>query len=327
MKKYLKWAAGVIVLCSLQSAADAFTPKQKSTIAVSSSGVTESTTFDATQIVVQGPGDVPGSLGFGAGGNIFRDSNVAVKVAVNTNLAANRIIIYTENLSTALGPTDPKFCDDTAKGNDGGGLVGLSDCKITVPMVWAVLDANANYSFTEVPDPGVGATNAVFVTDRAHVVDFVESVLGAGAAASEKQKLDVLQMKRGATGPIVPNPDNAGTFNDPQVFPHFFGTTGQDSDLYSAEPAAVTLIPASGPSITIQPNEKIPFAEELSKNIAVVAFGFLGTAGTAPDVTTSSPSDTISVTSPIYIPIGADFRKATSQDYSTKTLTVELITQ
>jgi len=55
---------------------------------------------------------------------------------------------------------DPKACLDTSKGIDGAGLVGVTDCATTVPMVWGAGDANDDYAFNAVAPPGVGATRA-----------------------------------------------------------------------------------------------------------------------------------------------------------------------
>lgn len=282
---------------------EAFTSKEKVTISVEASGVAESTTFDADNIVTQGSGE-PGTaatLGFGLAGNALRDSGEAIRVDVTTNLAANRLIISTDNRKAAA---DPKACNSSdqkispEKGFDGGGLVGLTDCATAVPVVWAVRDNNEDYAFTpnavQPSFQATGASNAVFVTDRAHAATFT----------TKDGALDNQAMKRCSNNAPVTNTAGDG------LYPQFFGREGDNHDLCDQ---------ATG--------EKIREAEELSKNIAVVAFGFLGTSGTAPDVTTPVASDTISVTSPIFVPIAADFRDATAQNYSTNTLTVELVTQ
>lgn len=273
--------------------AQAFTTKERVTLSVSASGVDESTTF-ATSVVTQGA-ETATTLGFGNGGNTFRDSGAAIKVEVDTNVAGNRVIIYTNNLGAEASP---QACVNTATGIDGGGLVGNTDCSQTVPIVWAVQDANADYTFTPNPPQeafnATGASNGVFITDRAHVATFTS----VGSA------LDNQAMKRCADNVPVANTANDG------LYPQFFGGAGQDLDLCDQASS-----------------EEIDAAEELSKNIAVVAFGFLEDGGTAPDLATANPADTITVTSPIYLPIGADFRDATAQSYSTNTLTVELVTQ
>jgi hypothetical protein len=120
----------------------------------------------------------------------------------------------------------------------------------------------------------------------------------------------------------VANADNAGTADDPERYPQLFGNPGVfNSDLCNA-----------GGDITINgtfiaANAKVPFAEELSKNIAVVAHSCLGTQCTAPDLSTANPADTKTVNSPFFLPIAADFRFAPGQDYATSTLTLELVTQ
>ncbi len=316
-------------LCSVLAAAmsltlagrvDAFTSKTKAApLAVTGSGVTPSQSLTVS-IVNQGSG-VPGTAGtlsFGAGGNTFRDSGEALKVDVNTNLAANRIIIYTDNLNAAASP---KYCDDTSKGNDGGGLVGVTDCKVTVPMLWALPSSNPSGNIDYVFTTATIGDDEVFITDLAHVATFVDAALGVGAPAAEKQKLDILAMKNCATGVVVANPDNAGTPADPERYPQFFGASGAENDLCNAG-AAITI---NGTAIAA--NAPIPFAQELSKNIAVVAFNFLGTTGLAPNLSTASTTDSITVTSPFYLPLGADFRNAPGQDYGTSTLTLELVTQ
>jgi hypothetical protein len=282
--------AVLVGAASLAGRSEAFTPKKKSTLSVSASGVTESTTFEASQVVVQGTADTAGTLDFGTGGNTFRDSGKAIKVVVDTNVAANRLIFYTNNLGTGAVP---KACLDTSKGVDGAGLVGVTDCATAVPMVWGVVDVNDDYSFTAVPSPGIGATNAVFLTDLAHVATFT----------AKNSALDNLAMKRCSDDVVVTNAPGNG------LYPQFFGSAGADLDLCRQSDGS-----------------KVLEAEELSKNIAVVAFSFLGTKGLATN--TITPGDpAVDVTSPIYVPIAADFRKATAQNYATNTLTLELVTQ
>jgi len=284
-------------------------------VSVTASGVTDNSVLQPIQVVQQGTADVAGTLTFGAGGNTFRDSGVALKVDGSSNAAANRLIIYTNNLS---GGAIPQAALDTSLGNDGGGLVGVTDKSKIVPLLWVIKDTNVDHVFTSAT---IG-DDEVYVTDRAHVATYVDAVL-AGQPASEKQKLDTLAMKRCDNGTPVANPDNAGTSADPERYPQFFGSPGiADSDLCSAAASPVTIA-----GTTINPNDVIPFAKELSNNIAVVAFNCLGTACTAPDLSTPSPLDTISVTLPVYLPIGADFRSAPAQNYATNTLTVELVTQ
>lgn len=286
MRRIFMAVLGAAAVCSLAVTAEAFTSKQKSTISVTASGVTESTTF-STAIVAQGTADTPATLSFGAGGNTFRDAGEAIKVTVNTNLAANRVIIYTDNLNAAAVP---QAALDTSLGNDGGGLVGVTDRSQTVPMLWVVADTNVDHAFTTAT---IG-DDEIFITDRAHVATFtpVGSVL------------DNQAMKRCADLVSVPNAAGDG------LYPQFFGGPAVNQDLCDQTTGAT-----------------IPQAQELSKNIAVVAFSFLGANGTAPDLSTPSPADSIAVTSPIYLPIGANFSTAPAQDYATSTLTVELVTQ
>ena len=275
-----------LVLCALAGQAEAFTSKGKSTLSVSASGVIESTTFDASAIVAQGTADTPATLGFGSGGNDFRDSGEAIKVTVSTNAANNRIIVYTDNLSTGAVP---KAQLDTSTGIDGGGLVGVTDQTKTVPLFWAVEDTNVDHAFTS----GTVGDDEIFVTDRAHVASFTTS----------GSTLDNQAMVRCRDGVAVANTPNNGRY------PQFFGNPGLNEDLCD-----------------VFPNGNV-VSQELSKNIAVTAFGFVGTSGLAPNLLTPSPADTIPVTSPYYLPIAADFRTAVPQDYATSTLTVEMVTQ
>ena len=330
MKHVVQIAIGFAAALGLTVQAEAFTSRQPRTVPITGSGVTATMTMDA-DVVTQGSGD-PGTvvpLSFGSGVNDFRDSGESIRITINSNLAGNRVIIYTDNLNSGAVP---KFCDDTSKGNDGGGLVGAGagadDCKVTVPLLWAVQDSNVtNYGFTS----GTIGDDEIFITDRAHVVTYVDGALGIGAPVAEKQKLDTMLMKRCDTGAAVANPDSAGTLADPERYPQLFGSPGiADSDMCSAQVAPITI---SG--ITIQPcpslpcpaDSRVPFAQELNKNIAVVGYGFLGTVGNAPDLSSPSTTDFIAVTSPFYLPIAADFRTASGQSYATSTLTVELVTQ
>jgi len=315
MKRVLASVCSLGLVFAVAGQAEAYESKTVATpITVTSSGVTPTQTLTAN-VVLQNTGS-PGTaaaLTWGVGGNDFRDSDRAIRVDVDTNLAANRILIYTDNLD---GGAVPQAQLDTSLGNDGGGLVGVTDSTQIVPVLWGVEDANPDYNFG-----GTVGDNEVFITDRAHVATYVDAVLG-GASAAEKQKLDTLAMKRCDNDAPVANADNAGTAEDPERYPQLFGDPGVfDSDLCN-----------DGGDITIDgtfiaAGAKVPFAEELSKNIAVLAFGCLGTSCTAPDLSTPSPADSKAVVSPFFVPLAADFRFAPGQDYSTNTLTVELVTQ
>ena len=186
------------------------------------------------------------------------------------------------------GAANPKFCANTSLGVDGGGLVGVSDCSSAVSLLWVVKDNNTDHLFTE----STVGDDEVFMTDLAHVATFTQK----GSA------LDNQPMARCAGGAAVTNTPNDG------LYPQYFGAPGQNLDLCT--PGTSTVV-----------------SQELSKNIAVVAFNFAGPNGNAANLSTPDPSDTISVASPIYLPIGADFRTAGAQNYSTNTLTLELITQ
>ncbi len=307
MKRYLAWSLSLAVCFAMASRAAAFTSQgASSTVSVSASGVSPTKTL-STQIVQQNTADVPTTLSFGSAGNTFRDSNAAIKLSVDTNLALNRVIIYTSNLGTTASP---KFCDNTALGNDGGGLVGVTDCKQTVPLVWALgvtgitatpdplvftgTSANVDYVFAANPAPTPGASNGVFVTDLAHVATFT----------TKGGTLDNQAMKRCSDSVSVPNTAGDG------LYPQFFGASGVDRDLCDQTTGT-----------------KIAAAQELSKNIAVVAFNCSGTACTLPRLDTASTSDVIDVTGPFYLPIAGDFRFATAQNYASNSLTIELVTQ
>ena len=294
MKRLLHVVLSIGLTCSFSSPALAFTSKSKSTLSVAAAGVTESTTFSAGvgNFVTQGTGEpgTPAALSFPGGNNDYRDSGEALRVEVSTNAAGNRVIIYTDNLN---GTATPQAQVNTATGIDGGGLVGVTDRTRTVPMLWGLTDANVDYVFTPVAPPGIGATNGIFVTDLAHVATFT----------TVSSALDNLAMRRCSDLVAVTNTAADG------LYPQFFGGPGIDRDLCRQDTGV-----------------KVPEAEELSKNIAVVAFGFLGTAGTAPNTTTVA-IDTMAVTSPIFVAFSADFRQAPAQNYATSTLTIELVTQ
>jgi len=296
MRWVIAGICSVAVLFATAGQAEAFTSRQKSTLSVAASGVTEATTL-ATTVVSQGTADLPATLTFGTGTNAFRDSGEAVKLTVTTNLAANRVIIYTDNLNALA---NPQAQIDTATGIDGGGLVGVTDRAQIVPLLWVVADTNIDYTFTTAT---IG-DDEIFITDRAHVATFTT----VGSA------LDNQAMKRCADNVSVPNALNNG------LYPQFFGGPGVNQDLCDQVSGA-----------------PIAQAQELSKNIAVVAFNCFPNPTTAvpeclvPNLATPSPADTITMSSgaptPIYVPLGADFRSAPAQDYATSTLTLELVTQ
>ena len=174
----------------------------------------------------------------------------------------------------------------------------------------------------------------LYLTDRAHVTTYVDAVIPL-ALVAEKQKLDTMAIKRCDNDAAVANADNAGTQQDPQRYPQLFGSPGiANSDLCNASVSSVTIDPnpgVAGDEVVIGPSEslteKIPFSEELSKNIAVVAYNCLGTTCKAPDLSTASSADSKDVVSPFFMPLVADFRTAPGQDYATSTLTLELVTQ
>lgn len=310
MKRILIALLGAAAVFSLTVHAEAFTSKAKSTISVSASGVTDSSSLAPIAVVAQGTADTPATLGFGTGGNAFRDSDEALKITVSSNAAGNRLIIYTDNLS---GTASPQAAIDTGTGNDAGGLIGVSDHSLNVPVLWALNQTNTNYGFTTAT---IG-DDEVYVTDRAHVRTYVTAVPGQ----AKNGVLDNLATKM-CDATVTPPVSVTNTSND-GLYPQYFGAPGQNLDVCSNAGSPVVIN-----GVTINPGDKIPQAEELSKNIAVVAFNFVGSTGTAPNLsTTADPTDTIALASPFYLPIGADFRTAPAQDYATSTLTVELVTQ
>ncbi len=309
MKRILIALIGAAAVFSLAVHAEAFTSKAKSTISVSASGVTDSSSLAPIAVVAQGTADTPATLSFGTGGNTFRNSGAALKITVSSNAAGNRLIIYTDNLSATASP---KAAIDTGKGNDAGGLVGVTDPSRNVPVLWALNQTNTIYNFTT----AVIGDDEVFVTDRAHVRTFVTVVPGQ----AQNGVLDNLPTKM--CDPTATPPVSVTNTPNDNLYPQYFGTLGQNLDVCSNAASPVVIN-----GVTINPGAKIPQAEELSKNIAVVAFGFAGSTGTAPNLSTPDPTDTITLTSPFYMPLGADFRAAVAQNYATSTLTVELVTQ
>ncbi len=308
MRRFAVEVLSVAIICSLADPAFAFTSKGVQTVSVSASGVTDTTSLSAIQVVTQGTADTPTTLTFGTSGNTFRNSGAALKIDLTSNAAGNRLIIYTNNLS---GSAVPQAQLDTGAGIDGGGLVGTTDKSQIVPLLWAMEQTNVAHNF--------GSTvgdDEVFVTDKAHVRTFITVVPGQ----AKNGTLDNMLLKMcdaTATPPIPPT----NIVND-GLYTQYFGAVGQNLDVCSNEAGLVTIN-----GVTIAAGAKIPQAEELSKNIAVIAFGFLGKTGTAPNLSTPNPSDTMSITAPFYMPIAADFRFAPAQNYATSTLTVELVTQ
>lgn len=307
MKQFSLYVLGAAVGFSLTGQAQAFTLKGTTrSVSVSASGVAESATLDPVIVVVQGTADTPATLGFGTGNpNDLVDSEKSLRINVTTNVAGNRVIIFTNNLSaTANPPPNPTFCDDTAKGIDGGGLVGVGtpdNCKRTVPVIWAVADTNVDYVFArhDSPPPALGADNGVFMTDRAHVRTFT----------GKSSALDNVATKfcDAAATHAVPPTNTTGD----GLYPQYFGDVGKNLDI-----------------CRISDGTKIVEAEELSKNIAVVAFGFSGTAGFAANLATASTEDTINVTSPFYVPMAADFRGASGNVlFGPNKLFVDLVAQ
>lgn len=311
MRRFWTYVVGLVIGLPMIGPAEAYTSKTKAAaLSVGASGVAELKTL-TVGVVQQNTADVTGTLTFAGTSNAFRDSGAALKLTIDTNVPNNRVIIYTDNLSAGA---IPQFCENTALGNDGGGLVGTlptPGCKSTVPMVWGLgvtgiaadpdgnplhfvgTSTNTDYVFTQNPS-GPGATNGVFITDLAHVVTFTTA----------NSTLDNQAMKRCSDNVVVTNTAGDG------LYPQFFGGAGIDRDLCDN---------VSG--------LKIAAAEELSKNIAVIAHGCSGTTCNVPHLATSNPADQIKVTGPFYVPIVADFRFAPPQNYATNTLTVELVSQ
>src|SRR3989338_10795628 len=92
MRRFLAGCTSLAVALMPASQAFAYTQKTTATpISVVSSGVTPTQTL-TTAVVTQNSGE-PGTvstLTFGTGGNTYRDSGRAIRVTVDTNLAANR---------------------------------------------------------------------------------------------------------------------------------------------------------------------------------------------------------------------------------------------
>ena len=312
----------LLLAATWPSQAQAFISKQKSTIAVTASGVAEVATLGFS-IVTQQTG-TPTALGFPGSGNDFRDSGAAIKIDVSTNVPGNRLIIYTANLGAGATPA---ACFDTGNndpnlgpvGNDGGGLVGIPTvgdpnfCKNTVPMLWGLGvtniqptadpkvftgdSTNVDYVFNQVPLPALGATNGVFMTDRAHVLSFT----------TKNSILDNQNLVFCSDSSAIP--DARSRADNDGLYPQFFGDDTKNSDLCDAADLVH------------------PVSQELSKNIAVVGFNFSGTKGSVPRLDTVASDDIVQLSSPLYVPMGADFRVAPPGSYNTTTLTIELVTQ
>lgn len=267
-----------IAMVSMLVAPSAYAYNSEGSVTLGGGGsVSANVTFNAIMVAQGTDPAAAATLDFGSGGNAFRDSEEAVEITVDTNVAGNLVIIYTSN--SAAGAS-PQYTGDPATGQDGGGLVGVSDSSQTVPMAWIMNDDNDDAVF----DGTLDGTGETFFTDAAHSATFT-TVNGT---------LDNQAMENCATNTPVTNTPGDG------LYPQFFGADGLVSqDLCAAGTDNVV-------------------SQELSKNIAVVAFGFNGAVGN----TVSSQ-----VTSPIYVALGADFTNAAAQAYSTNQLQVELITQ
>ena len=123
MKQLLSVALSVVFASLYAMPVHAYTSTGQSTVITTAGGSLEALTSFTVSIVTQGT-DTVTTLGFESVTNAFIDSGEAIKVNVSTNLAANRVIIYTDNLS---GGASPQAQIDTSLGIDGGGLGGESD--------------------------------------------------------------------------------------------------------------------------------------------------------------------------------------------------------
>lgn len=289
MRQFCSVVLSVVFASVIATPVYAYTETGNSSVKTTAGGVLTASTSFTVDIVTQGT-DTVTTLGFESVTNTFIDSGEAIRVDVSTNLAANRVIIYTDNLG---GSASPQACINTGLGIDGGGLVGETDCALTVPLLWSISDVTVDHVFTT----GTIGDDEIFITDKAHIASFIPS--------PDTDNLDDQAFVRCDDGVTVV----ANTASD-GLYPQFFGTPGNNDDLCDA--AATTTV----------------LSQELSKNIAVAAFGFTaGGVGTAPDLSTPDSADSITVTSPFYMAMGADFTFAAAQTYSTNTLTVELVTQ
>src|SRR3989338_6828368 len=120
MKRLIAGVSSLALALMGPSQAYAYSSKTKAAaISVVSSGVTPTQAL-TTAVVLQNTGE-PGTgatLTLGGGDNTYRHSARAIRVDVNTNLAANRILFYADNLPvTAV----PQCAPNTELGNDWGG--------------------------------------------------------------------------------------------------------------------------------------------------------------------------------------------------------------
>ena len=370
LKKILLTVLSVAIGLGWPGQVYAYTSKQKTTVPSVGGGVTALQALSVT-IVQQGTGGAVSVLDFPiTTADDLRDSGEALKVAIDTNLAANRLLIYTDNTASSANPKCALLPAELDTARSCSGLVGVSDQKTTVPLVWAVgisgvtvdplgrqnvLKASStavDYSFTPTAT-GVGATNGVLVTDLSQRATFTAAL--TNLSTTDKQQMDTLAMRfcsptNNPTG-TVSNPDQ--TDETKAYYPQFFGAPNVDKDLCNNGAGAVTIggigpIPTcSGTAINVDCLKgldpagtgnlvylsKVPFAEELSKNIAVVAFNCTRLECLVPNLTTTAVNDFYAVqvatagTMALYLPMAADFRGSTGQDYATNTITLELVTQ
>lgn len=311
---------GIVLLAVITTIGrvDAFTSKSKSLPTSGAGGVIPISGPPGFAVVTQGSQvDAPDALNFNDDGdprlNGLRDSNEALKITFDSNLPGARLVIYTKNSSAQA---NPKYCDNPATGRDGGGLVGIPTsarpdaCKFVVPLLWVVKDTNVDHQFT----PAVVGDDEVYVVDAAHMRTLLP-------AAEKNTPLDNIATK--FCDPDAFHPLAPVNFFDDGLYPQYFGGQARRLDICS-DYALPTVIHGH----FVFPGERIPEAEELSLNIAVVVYNIFRTKGLVPNLSTPDPNDNIAVTSPIYLPLAADYRTAQpGVVYWTSTFTIEILHQ
>ncbi|MFH1593651.1 MAG: hypothetical protein ABID09_03015 [Candidatus Omnitrophota bacterium] len=234
------------------------------------------------------------------------NSGEALKIKGGTNELDARIIVYTDNDILAA---DPRYAGDQSTGIDGGGLVGETNKKISVALLWGVEtteaagiagpNQNVDYTFDGNTDDGVGE---VYIVDKSHSHSFVPTT---------DPGLDTVNLYKN-DGTQLANPANEGPQGE-GLYPQLW-----DEPLYDAPTAPKTIIVPS-----------------LYSTIATLAFG-LGYDGTdylatVADISTAITTDSVlakvgpGVSDPsLYYYIAGDFRGKPAQTYTTNQLNVAM---